>query len=284
MGFRNLSAFNKALLAKQVWRIIQNLDSLVARILKARYFRHSDILAAPLGRKPSFIWRSMVCSRDIITKASVWKIGRGNKIDIFRDVWLPSRRKCFSFVHHSFPSVCKVEDLLLEGNWNESLVSSLFPHFIAKEILQIPLPGSDKEDERYWCFDEKGKYSVREGYKVEMGFYNSQVNQSEGLAHCDELKQTPVQIFSDSLLAVQAVTDTNKSSGYTRSWANDIRVALSEASATTRQLYHMRRSANIVAHAIASFASFSSSPLLWKVDAFPSCLKDLVCNDTLLST
>lgn len=66
LGFRNLSHLNKALLAKQVWRIMANPNSLVARILKARYFKHTDIMEATLVSNPSYTWRSLLWSKDII--------------------------------------------------------------------------------------------------------------------------------------------------------------------------------------------------------------------------
>lgn len=55
LGFKDLSCFNQALVAKQGWRIIKDPDSLVAQILKARYFKHSSFLEAGLGSKLSYI-------------------------------------------------------------------------------------------------------------------------------------------------------------------------------------------------------------------------------------
>ena len=54
MGFRNLQAFNLAMLAKQAWRILKNPNCLIARVYKAKYFPFSDILSAKLGCSPSY--------------------------------------------------------------------------------------------------------------------------------------------------------------------------------------------------------------------------------------
>lgn len=46
LGFRDLKDFNQALLGKQVCRIMQNPDCLMATILKAHYFPNESILTA----------------------------------------------------------------------------------------------------------------------------------------------------------------------------------------------------------------------------------------------
>jgi hypothetical protein len=62
--------FNKALLAKQVWRILQNPDSLTARIMQAKYFPNSSIMEASLGNIPSQAWRSILCKGT----SSLWSL------------------------------------------------------------------------------------------------------------------------------------------------------------------------------------------------------------------
>ena len=98
MGFRNLQAFNKAMLAKQLWRILQNPNSLVARVLKAKYFPTGDILNANLGCSPLYSWRSIHSSLDVIRKGTWWRVGNGKLIHIWEDKWLltPSTYKVIS--------------------------------------------------------------------------------------------------------------------------------------------------------------------------------------------
>jgi hypothetical protein len=60
MGFRDLEVFNKALLAKQGWRLLKAPNSLCAKIMQEKYFPCGDFLSARLGRRPSYAWRSMI--------------------------------------------------------------------------------------------------------------------------------------------------------------------------------------------------------------------------------
>ena len=90
MGFRNLQAFNLAMLAKQAWRILKNPNSLIARIYKAKYFPFSDILSAKLGCSPSYAWRSIFNSLEVIRRGIRWRVGNGKLIHIWEDKWLPN--------------------------------------------------------------------------------------------------------------------------------------------------------------------------------------------------
>jgi len=66
MGFKDLSAFNLAMLGKQGWKFITEPDTLVARIFKARYFPYGSYLTATVGHNPSYVWRSIMRARFIV--------------------------------------------------------------------------------------------------------------------------------------------------------------------------------------------------------------------------
>ncbi|KAH9769616.1 reverse transcriptase domain-containing protein [Citrus sinensis] len=80
LGFRDFSCFNQALIAKQGWRLIQNPEALMARVLKAKYFKNSSFMDAKLGANPSFVWRSILWGRQTIHKGSRWRIGNGEQV------------------------------------------------------------------------------------------------------------------------------------------------------------------------------------------------------------
>jgi hypothetical protein len=58
LGFHDFHGFNMAMLARQAWRMLTNLGSLCARVLKARYFPNVSILEAIASNGISYTWRT----------------------------------------------------------------------------------------------------------------------------------------------------------------------------------------------------------------------------------
>ncbi|XP_074377017.1 putative mitochondrial protein AtMg00310 [Apium graveolens] len=82
LGFKNLCEFNLAMLGKLCWSLLTNEDSFVTRIYKARYYVDKNFLEASIGNSPSFIWRSIVEAKEVISDGSSWRIGTGEAISI----------------------------------------------------------------------------------------------------------------------------------------------------------------------------------------------------------
>ncbi|XP_024178198.1 uncharacterized protein LOC112184155 [Rosa chinensis] len=89
LGFRDMHLFNIALLAKQGWRLICRPDSLLAQVLKARYFPQTDFMQAELHKGASFTWRSILKGRDLLRKGLRFQVGNGENISVWNDPWVP---------------------------------------------------------------------------------------------------------------------------------------------------------------------------------------------------
>ncbi|XP_057416032.1 uncharacterized protein LOC130710699 [Lotus japonicus] len=171
LGFRDFKCFNEALLAKQVWRLVQNKDSLLYKNLKARYFPRSSILEASVGFRPSFSWRSICAAKDVIKDGSTWKIGNGKAVSIWGDSWLPGpgSGNVLSSIKE-LPSTAKVDSLIdnIQRSWNTVLVDLIFHPIEAIKIKSIPLAWFEKEDLLVWKHNSSGVFSVRSAYSMLM--------------------------------------------------------------------------------------------------------------------
>ena len=84
MDFRDLVMFNDALLAKQAWRLLHNTSSLFYKVFKARFFPNSSLMEAADSRMGSYTWKSFLRGRDIIQRGKRWRIGSGEKINLWQ--------------------------------------------------------------------------------------------------------------------------------------------------------------------------------------------------------
>jgi len=82
LGFRDAHAFNMAMLAKLGWRLIQNPESLCAKILRAKYYREGQVLNAKPRTGMSYTWRSILRGLELLKKGVIWRVGNGDSIRI----------------------------------------------------------------------------------------------------------------------------------------------------------------------------------------------------------
>uniref|UniRef100_A0A7N2M9L9 Reverse transcriptase n=1 Tax=Quercus lobata TaxID=97700 RepID=A0A7N2M9L9_QUELO len=124
MGFRDIHAFNLAMLAKQAWRLVTGSHSLFYQVYKARYFPRCSFMDAKLGHNPSFVWRSLLGAGDVLRVGSMWKIGDGQSIKITINKWLPHPPL---FKPGADPTL-KVGDLIHHDSmqWNRPLIQTTF--------------------------------------------------------------------------------------------------------------------------------------------------------------
>lgn len=89
MGFKDLTLFNEAMLAKLAWRLQHDDSSLFFRVFKAHFFPTGTILKAKDSVSASYAWRSILKGHDVIQNGSLWRVGDGQQIRIWGDNWLP---------------------------------------------------------------------------------------------------------------------------------------------------------------------------------------------------
>lgn len=83
--------FNIALLDKQGWRLIKYLNSLMARVIKAKYYRRTDFLHARSYSTSSYAWRSVLQAQQLLKKWLKWNVGNGKTINVWSDNWIRSK-------------------------------------------------------------------------------------------------------------------------------------------------------------------------------------------------
>ena len=167
MGFRDLRVFNEALLAKQCWRLAVGDDSLLHRVLRAKYYPKCSFLEAYRGGSPSYTWRSIWAAKSLLLEGLRWRIGNGRKVLVWEDNWIP----CEGFI--ACPSTDKefnpdlwVHDLIDEENlkWRNEIINKMFSEEAAHRILAMPLSFQFSDDLIQWWPNKDGIFSVKSAY------------------------------------------------------------------------------------------------------------------------
>uniref|UniRef100_A0A2N9IZ60 Reverse transcriptase domain-containing protein n=1 Tax=Fagus sylvatica TaxID=28930 RepID=A0A2N9IZ60_FAGSY len=169
MGFRELMKFNEALLAKQVWRLLHNKESLFYKVFKAKFFPHGTVMEARHSTCASYPWKSILNARHVITKGTRWRIGNGLSTRIWHDKWLPPPSSGNPITPPCvLPHDVCVSSLILDtpAIWNTSLIEQIFSPGDVQLITGLVLSSRRGEDKLIWSREKCGIYSVRSAYRL----------------------------------------------------------------------------------------------------------------------
>lgn len=164
--FKDLETFNQALLSKQVWRIMQHPNCLMARILKARYFSDEDILHAKLRKKASYAWKSILHGRELLSKGMRFIVGDGYLVNMWTDAWIPDHPPRPPRARGVVEVGKKVKDYfsLVGQQWDEQKLRADVIDEDVDRILAIKISPMAKQDLMGWHYNEDGLYTVKSGY------------------------------------------------------------------------------------------------------------------------
>ncbi|KAF7844182.1 ribonuclease H [Senna tora] len=151
----NVSAFNEALLAKHMWRIMTNNSSLALSTLSSKYFNSDGNLIVPSNS--SWRWKAISKSKDVIFSHLQWQIGDGTSIKTNHQVWWPMLR--------DQQLISSVADLIQHNNiWNSSLLNRVYDPNTVAVIARIPLSVTGVRDKLVWTGASDGTYRVKDAY------------------------------------------------------------------------------------------------------------------------
>ena len=172
MGFRDISAFNLAMLAKQAWRLIHQDHSLFYRVYKARYFPNCNFLLAEFGSNPSYVWWSLLEARDVIWEGSSWRVGDGQQIGVVSNQWLPNTP---IFLHEPMGDL-KVRELIdwSTRQWDRGKIAATFTPRTCAEILATPLSQLDSQDSLIWIANKTHNFTVKSVYQIALQLKTSE--------------------------------------------------------------------------------------------------------------
>ncbi|XP_062021227.1 uncharacterized mitochondrial protein AtMg00310-like [Rosa rugosa] len=149
LGFQNMHHFNLALLAKQGWRLFQQPDSMIAKLLKAKYFPRCSFMEVEIKGGESYTWRSILLGREVLKKGLRFQVGDGVNILVWDAPWvpLPQSFRPYSPILEGLEELTVADLIDLDtGEWAVDFMQEIFTLGEVEKIACIPLSVRGAQD------------------------------------------------------------------------------------------------------------------------------------------
>lgn len=123
LGFKDLYTWNVALMAKHVWNVASDKQSVWVRWIKAVKLKDRNFWDYKIPDSACWSWRIILKCRDVLRDYIVFRLGNGNKTSAWYDLWHPMGRLS-KFINYrdvyeaDFTKSAKVLEIGVNGEWN----------------------------------------------------------------------------------------------------------------------------------------------------------------------
>ncbi|XP_026399921.1 uncharacterized protein LOC113295809 [Papaver somniferum] len=168
LAFRDLEKLNLALHTKLAWRICNDSDHLMVKILSSKYFKNKEILHQNIEAKNcSFTWNEITKGLKIVQQNYFMEINNGEDTKIWSDRWIPGMHHPPLPQNDTFRFYGEVAEFMIPNTnqWNINLLNHLFDANTSMKIQTFFIDKS-KKDVMIWMPTKDGKFSVKSAYKL----------------------------------------------------------------------------------------------------------------------
>ena len=195
--------FNLALLAKQLWRLVQYPNSLVARVLRRIYYRLSSPLRVSSVSSQSYVWTSISAARKLLLLGIRQKIPSGYEVKVWEDPWIPTTP--VRPAHPLAPVLhlnMKVSDVINQelNEWNVGLLEDYVSSADIPFIRILAISSTHCRDTLCWNYTRNGQYTIKTRYWVAQNLWKSEEEKA-----VLEPSITKLQAFAWKIKALQKI-------------------------------------------------------------------------------
>ncbi|XP_013713793.1 uncharacterized protein LOC106417552 [Brassica napus] len=185
------SKLQSVVTGQQAWRILNELESIFARVFKSRYFPFGEFLAASNGPRPSYAWRSIQFVKELLVMGIKKKIGNGKTMSVWVDALIEGEVMRRPLMKNIFVDLLLCVDKLIDEDnrcWNLNILHDLFfEEDVARIVVMKPV--FEGEDFWVWQHNKHGSYSVKSGYWLKNRMAREEeIREAEALPSLNELK------------------------------------------------------------------------------------------------
>ncbi|KAL6214156.1 hypothetical protein ACLB2K_013594 [Fragaria x ananassa] len=133
-------------------------------------------------------WKGILDFRDLLTQGLRWTVGNGRSINFWTFNWVfpfPLSNLLNDSQKASINWNDSVADFMTNKCWNKQKLLQVLDHSIVNQILGIPIPVCDQEDELIWGPSCNGNFSIKTAtwlqVQVALHYLQSYKNHNSGL-------------------------------------------------------------------------------------------------------